>query len=134
MIGQSYSEILFIERNMIIIRSNKMNKFVIALVCALLLASSYAFKAKTTMQTATSLTESAEYGYPVGEKDRPMGYTSYEKEEYFEDCPADWSKLTLHMSRIIDTYDPIFSKTHINHLYYRPSKRIRWKLLRQSRI
>lgn len=107
-----------------------MNKFIIALVFTLLFASSFAFKAKSKVQASTSAPKSAVYGYPVSSTERPHGYTHYEDEEYFEDCPATFSKsINSYASPLFDSLQIVHSD--INHFCNRRSQRIRRTMLRQ---
>jgi hypothetical protein len=82
-----------------------MNRFIIALIFGMLLATSLAFRMRT--QTAvhqddedTEECEEASLTYPLARGERPMGHTEHTSEEYFMDCdPADQSGLDFYSCR-----------------------------------
>jgi hypothetical protein len=82
-------KILFKEKNLKKINKIKMNRFVIAVILGMVLATTMAFRMKTT---STQFYDGIVLGedFPLTREDRPMGHTMHTDEEYYGICnPAD---------------------------------------------
>ena len=69
-----------------------MNKFIIAVVCMLMLSQAFAFKLKSTSEyhgDSSRLQGDNHIERPVGTDEIPEGHTWVDPEEYYEDCPRN---------------------------------------------
>jgi len=69
-----------------------MNKFIIAVICMLMLSQAFAFKLKSASEHnrfSARLQGDNHIERPVGREEIPEGHTWIDPEEYYEDCPRN---------------------------------------------